>query len=87
VQIILYPLPLIVLTSSSTIFNMFEAIGIIGGVSLIIFGIFYVVRTLSKNDYLTATDKPSRIENPILAGILFNGVNPFFLSLVDFSWC
>jgi len=85
--IILYSLPLIVLTSSSTIFNMFEAIGIIGGVSLIIFGIFYVVRTLSKNDYLTATDKPSRIENPILAGILFNGVNPFFLSLVDFSWC
>jgi threonine/homoserine/homoserine lactone efflux protein len=76
--IILYSLPLIVLTSSSTIFNMFKAIGIIGGVSLIIFGIFYVVRTLSKNDTPTATDKPSRIENPILAGILFTGVNPFF---------
>ena len=27
---------------------------------------------------LTATDKLSRIENPILAGILFTGVNPFF---------
>ena len=76
--IILFSFPLIVLTSSSTIFNMFEAISIIGGISLIIFGIFYVVRTLRKNDNLTATDKPSRIENPILAGILFTGVNPFF---------
>ncbi|MDP9489112.1 MAG: LysE family translocator [Thermoproteota archaeon] len=57
---------------------MFKAISIIGGVSLIIFGIFYVVRTLRKNDNLTATDNPSRIENPILAGILFTGVNPFF---------
>ena len=76
--IILYSLPLIVITSSSTIFNMFEVISIIGGVSLIVFGIFYVVRTLSKKNNLTATDKPSFIENPILAGILFTGVNPFF---------
>lgn len=76
--IILFSLPLIVLTSSSTIFNMFRVISIIGGVSLIVFGIFHVVRTLSKNDNLTATDKPSLIENPILAGILFTGVNPFF---------
>lgn len=76
--IILYSLPLIVITSSSTIFNMFKVISIIGGVSLIVFGIFYVVRTLSKNNNLTATAKPCRIENPILAGILFTGVNPFF---------
>ena len=76
--IILFSLPLTVLTSSSTIFNMFKVISIIGGVSLIIFGIFCVVRTLSKNDNLAATDKPSRIGNPILAGILFTGVNPFF---------
>ncbi len=76
--IILYSLPLIVFTSSSTIFSMFKAISIIGGVSLIVFGIFYVVRTICKNDNLTATDKPFRIENPILAGILFTGVNPFF---------
>ena len=46
--IILFSLPLIVLTSSSTIFNMFKVISIIGGVSLIVFGIFYGVRTLSK---------------------------------------
>ncbi|HEU4468752.1 MAG TPA: LysE family transporter [Nitrososphaeraceae archaeon] len=76
--IILYSLPFIVLTFPSTIFIMFKVISIIGGVSLIVFGIFYVVRTLSKNNNLTATDKPSRIENPILAGILFTGVNPFF---------
>lgn len=76
--IILYSLPLIVLTSTSTIFNMFQLISIIGGVSLIVFGIFYVVRTISKNDNLTAADKPSRIENPIIVGILFTGVNPFF---------
>ncbi|HET6717221.1 MAG TPA: LysE family transporter [Nitrososphaeraceae archaeon] len=76
--IILYSLPFIVLTFPSTIFSMFKVISIIGGVSLIVFGIFYVVRTLSKNNNLTATDKPSRIENPILAGILFTGVNPFF---------
>ncbi len=76
--IILYSLPFIVLTFPSTIFSMLKVISIIGGVSLIVFGIFYVVRTLSKNNNLTATDKPSRIENPILAGILFTGVNPFF---------
>ncbi len=76
--IILYSLPFIVLTFPSTIFSMLKVISIIGGVSLIVFGIFYVVRTLSKNNNLTATTKPCRIENPILAGILFTGVNPFF---------
>lgn len=76
--IILYSLPFIVLTFPSTIFSMLKVISIIGGVSLIVFGIFYVVRTICKNDNLTATAKPCRIENPILAGILFTGVNPFF---------
>jgi threonine/homoserine/homoserine lactone efflux protein len=76
--IILYSLPFIVLTFPSTIFSMLKVISIIGGVSLIVFGIFYVVRTICKNDNLTATAKPCRIENPILVGILFTGVNPFF---------
>jgi threonine/homoserine/homoserine lactone efflux protein len=76
--IILYSLPLIAFTYPNTNFNIFKIISIIGGTSLIIFGIFYVVRILSKNDSLKATVKPSRIENPILAGILFTGVNPFF---------
>lgn len=76
--IILYSLPFIVFTSPSTVFSMFKVISIIGGLSLIVFGIFYVVRTLSKSDNLNATVKPSRIENPVLAGIFFTGVNPFF---------
>jgi len=76
--IIIYSLPLIAFTYPSTTFNVFKVISIIGGASLIIFGIFYMVKTLSKNVNLKGTVKPSRIENPILAGILFTGVNPFF---------
>ena len=76
--IILYSLPLIAFTYPNTNFNIFKIISIIGGTSLMIFGIFYVVKILSKNNSLKATVKPSRIENPILAGILFTGVNPFF---------
>jgi threonine/homoserine/homoserine lactone efflux protein len=76
--IILYSFPLIAFTYPITSFNVFKVISIIGGASLIIFGIFYMVKILSINDSLRATVKPSRIENPILAGILFTGVNPFF---------
>lgn len=76
--IILYSLPLIAFSYPNTTFNIFKVISIIGGTSLIIFGIFYVVKILSQNDSLTATVKPSRIENPIIVGILFTGVNPFF---------
>jgi threonine/homoserine/homoserine lactone efflux protein len=76
--IILYSLPFIVFTYPSTTFSIFTIISIIGGISLIVFGVFYVVRTLGKSDNLNATVKPSRIENPFLAGILFTGVNPFF---------
>lgn len=76
--IILYSLPLIAFTHPNTTFNIFKVISLIGGTSLIIFGIFYVVRILSQNDSLKATVKPSSIENPILVGILFTGVNPFF---------
>ena len=76
--IILYSLPLIAFTYPNITISMFNVISIIGGASLIIFGIFYVVKILGQNDSLKATVKPSRIENPILAGILFTGVNPFF---------
>jgi threonine/homoserine/homoserine lactone efflux protein len=76
--IILYSFPLIAFTYPITSFNVFKVISIIGGASLIIFGNFYMVKILSINDSLRATVKPSRIENPILAGILFTGVNPFF---------
>lgn len=76
--IILYSLPLIAFTNPNCTLNMFKIISIIGGISLIIFGIFYVVKIINKNDSLKVTLKPSRIENPILAGILFTGANPFF---------
>ena len=76
--IILYSLPLIAFTYPNITMSMFNVISIIGGTSLIIFGIFYVVKILNQNDSLRATVKQSRIENPILAGILFTGVNPFF---------
>lgn len=76
--IILYSLPLIAFTDPNTTFNMFKVISIIGGTALIIFGIFYVVKILRQKDSPTATSKPARIENPIIAGILFTGVNPFF---------
>lgn len=76
--IILYSLPLIAFTYSNTTFNMFKLISIIGGTSLLVCGIFYVVKILRQNESLTATPKSSRIENPIIAGILFTGVNPFF---------
>ena len=76
--IILYSLPLIAFTYPNITINMFNVISIIGGASLIIFGIFYVVKILNQHDSLKATVKPSRIENPILAGLLFTGVNPFF---------
>jgi threonine/homoserine/homoserine lactone efflux protein len=76
--IIFYSLPLIAFTYPNTTFNIFKVISVIGGTSLIIFGIFYVVKILNQNDSLTATIKPSRIENPIIAGILFTGFNPFF---------
>ena len=76
--IVLYSLPLIAFTYPNITVSMFNVISIIGGASLIIFGIFYVVKILGQNDSLKATVKPSRIENPILAGILFTGVNPFF---------
>src|SRR5919108_2671592 len=69
--IILYSLPLITFTYPNITINMFKVISIIGGASLIIFGIFYVVKILNQNDSLRATVKQSRIENPILAGILF----------------
>ena len=76
--IILYSLPLIAFTYPNTTINMFNVISIIGGTSLIIFGIFYVVKILNQNYVRTETVKRSRIESPILAGILFTGVNPFF---------
>jgi threonine/homoserine/homoserine lactone efflux protein len=76
--IILYSIPLIVLSSPNVTSSIIKFISFIGGISLIAFGILYVVKTLSKNNNSIYIVKSSRIQNPILAGILFTGVNPFF---------
>jgi threonine/homoserine/homoserine lactone efflux protein len=76
--IILYSIPLIIFSSLNVTFGIINVIGFIGGISLIVFGTVYVVRAISKNDNSPYIVKSSRIENPILIGILFTGVNPFF---------
>lgn len=76
--IILFSIPFIVISSLNMTYSIIKVISIIGGASLIGFGILYVVRTVSKNENRTYTFKPSRIENPFLAGILFTSINPFF---------
>ena len=45
---------------------------------MIAFGILYVVRNISKIDNRPCAVKSSRFENPVLAGIFFTGLNPFF---------
>jgi threonine/homoserine/homoserine lactone efflux protein len=78
--IILFSISFIVLSSLNMTYSIIKVISIVGGASLIGFGILYVVRTVSKNENRTYTVKPSRIENPFLAGILFTSVNPFSFS-------
>ena len=76
--IILYSIPLIVLSSPSVTSSTIKFISFIGGISLIAFGILYVVKTVSKNNNSNYIVKSSRIQKPILAGILFTCLNPFF---------
>ena len=76
--IILYSIPLIVLSSPSVTSSTIKFISFIGGISIIAFGIIYVVKTVSKNNNSNYIVKSSRIQKPILAGILFTCVNPFF---------
>ena len=76
--IILYSLPLIVFSSLNMSLSMFKVISFIGGISMIAFGILYVVRNISKIDNRPDAVKSSRIENPVLVGIFFTGLNPFF---------
>ena len=76
--IILYSIPLIVFSTLNISFSMFKVISFIGGISLIAFGILYVVRNISKIDNHPYAVKSSRFENPVLVGIFFTGLNPFF---------
>ena len=76
--IILYSIPLIVLSSSDVTSSIIKFISFIGGISLIAFGILYILKTVSKNNNSNYNVKSSRIQKPILAGIIFTGLNPFF---------
>jgi threonine/homoserine/homoserine lactone efflux protein len=79
-------LPLIIFLSLPfTIFSPAIATGIIkiisfiAGIFLIAFGILYVVRLIRVNEVIHSSIESSRIENPYLAGIMFTGLNPFFI--------
>lgn len=76
--IILYSIPLIIFSSQNVTLSIIKVISFIGGISLIAFAIPYVIRAVGKNDNSRYIVKSSRIENPVLAGILFTGINPFF---------
>lgn len=75
--VILYSIPLIIFTSQSVTFSI-NFISFIGGISLIAFGILFVVKIISKNNKHNYIIESSRIEKPVIAGMLFTGINPFF---------
>lgn len=76
--VILYSIPLIIFTSQSVTFSIINFISFIGGISLISFGILFVVKIISKNNKHNYLIDSSRIEKPVIAGMLFTGINPFF---------
>ena len=76
--VILYSIPLIIFTSQSVTFSIINFISFIGGISLISFGILFVVKIISKNNKHNYIIESSRIEKPVIAGMLFTGINPFF---------
>ena len=76
--IILFSVPWMILFSSPVTFSIIRVISLVGGISLIAFGILYVVKTFNKNDKHTSILESYGIQNPLLVGILFTGINPFF---------
>ena len=76
--VILYSIPLIIFTSQSVTFSIINFISLIGGISLIAFGILFVVKIISKNNKHNYIIESSRIEKPVITGMLFTGINPFF---------
>ena len=76
--VILYSIPLIIFTSQSVTFSIINFISFTGGISLIAFGILFVVKIISKNNKHNYIIESSRIEKPVIAGMLFTGINPFF---------
>jgi len=76
--IIFYSIPVIIFSSLNVTFSIIRIISFVGGISLIAFGILYVVKTFTKDDNHPYIIKGSGIRNPVLVGIIFTGANPFF---------
>jgi len=76
--IIFLSLPFTVLSPVITT-GIIKIISFIAGIFLIAFGILYVVRLIRVNEVIHSSIESSRIENPYLAGIMFTGLNPFFI--------
>src|ERR1051325_9202251 len=76
--IIFLSLPFTVLSPVITT-GIIKIISFIAGIFLIAFGILYVVRLIRANEVIHSSIYSSRIENPYLAGIMFTGLNPFFI--------
>ncbi len=76
--IILLSLPFIIF-SPAIATGIIKIISFIAGIFLIAFGILYVVRLIRVNEVIHSFIESSRIENPYLAGIMFTGLNPFFI--------
>ena len=77
--IIFLSLPFTVFSPVNITTSIIKIISFIAGIFLIAFGILYVVRLIRANEVIHSSIYSSRIENPYLAGIMFTGLNPFFI--------
>ena len=77
--IILLSLPFVVISSVNMTFGLIKIVSFIAGIFLIVFGILYVVRIIPTRNNPNSAINSTRIENPYLAGIMFTGLNPFFI--------
>jgi len=77
--IFLLSLPFTVFSPVNITTSIIKIISFIAGIFLIAFGTLYVVRLIRSNEVINSSIKSSRIENPYLAGIMFTGLNPFFI--------
>lgn len=58
------------------------SIGIIGGLALIAFGVLQIhesVKSKTGNQQKDVKPKPQKVRNPLVLGVAFTGLNPFFI--------
>ena len=76
--IILLSLPFTVFSPVNITTSIMKFISFIAGIFLIVFGILYVVRLIRANEIIHSSIS-SMIKSPYLAGMMFTGLNPFFI--------